>query len=140
MLKKKNVYFAFGVTGGRVVFLPSVYKPDMFASHSDGRSRMEHRRYREASGARMVVCDVVKDYRACALDLCDKNDVVLEIGCCNGHTIAALAPHVQKVCGVDLSNTELDLARETYPQWAECFHHGDALVSAHLKIIRFLYH
>lgn len=93
----------------------------------DGRSRMEHRRFREATGARVVCCDVVKDYRAVALQLCYPNDVVLEIGCCNGHTVAALAPHVEEICGVDLSESELQLARKTYPELACCFRRGDAL-------------
>ena len=93
----------------------------------DGRSRLEHRRFRETTGAKVVCCDVVKDYRAVAEQLCHSTDVVLEIGCCTGHTVAALAPHAQAVYGIDLSESELQLARETYPSLAHCFRHADAL-------------
>lgn len=73
------------------------------ARHNGQGTRREGKAARAALFPRVVVADYVADYRAVVPQTVSKDDIVLEIGCCNGATTALLAKHCRLAIGLDTS-------------------------------------
>ncbi|KAG2498971.1 hypothetical protein HYH03_003158 [Edaphochlamys debaryana] len=85
------------------------------------------------TGTPIVVTENVQDFREAAAYYLNKNDVVLEVGCAQGFTTAAIAKHAGEAVGVDKSPQVLKVARYYHPDIE--FHEIDATdISSILKL------
>eukprot|EP01051_Picozoa_sp_SAG22_P009531 SAG22_NODE_800_length_7109_cov_47.259058_7_plen_304_part_00 len=86
------------------------------ARHNGQGTRRQGKRARAALFPRVIVADYVADYRATVPHAVSREDIVVEIGCCNGATTALLAKHCRLAVGIDTSSSELEKARQRYPE------------------------
>jgi hypothetical protein len=83
-------------------------------------SRKAQQAAAKAAGPRVIVAETVADYRALIAVIIPPGSAVVEIGCCNGVTTAAIAASglaaPGRCLGVDHDELQLGLARRRWPE------------------------
>jgi len=105
------------------VFIPAQCSAEEVVRHKIS-ARHKKNMLALAGTSELVVCEEVGEYRAAALQLVSKQDVVLEVGCHVGATTKVIASVAKKVIGLDQKAMLVEQARVNYPQIR--FEVGDA--------------